>query len=393
MLDKMENPVAPIQQPSVLVQADIKDRFYRHFQQECTEIQEQIALLEDYSLVGGEKQDAINHVLSGISRLSTEVSDSSGLIPAHDQRIYAQAIKALEEKLEETRSKFAPRSRFKFKTTQKNSSAVSINDAAELAAKQRLEPPSISGTGSSNESSMATTPASLMSPPNEIDAKDTLGDLPSFPKNYNEEMTRGSAGPIRKPSFSQATNVNISGHNGLHIILPSSASRATSSGSLTKLNRCIVDMSVPTANNAPFAGLMLKNIKGSLIIAGHVAGAAHITGVENSIIVVASRQVRMHDCQNVDVYLHCASRPIIEDCSNVRFSPIPQCYVTSSEEPVQNQWDQVDDFKWLKSEHSPNWNLLPEEKRLQEEIWTTVVPGGPGVGTEDILRKIGIITR
>lgn len=346
MLDKMEDPVVPVpvQQPSILTQADIKDRFYRHFQQECTEIQEQIALLEDYSLVGGEKQDAINHVLSGISRLSTEVSDSSGLIPAYDQRIYAQvslmacpprpvfspvqAIKALEEKLEETRSKFAPKSRFKFKTTQKNSSAVSINDAAELAAQQRLEPPSISGIGSSNESSLATTPANLMSPPNEIDAKDTLGDLPSFPKNYNEEMMKGATGPIRKPSFSQATNVNISGHNGLHIILPSSASRATSSGSLTKLNRCIVDMSVPTANNAPFAGLALKNIKGSLIIAGHVAGAAHITGVENSVIVVASRQVRMHDCKNVDIYLHCASRPIIEDCSNVRFSPIPQCYVS-----------------------------------------------------------------
>jgi len=152
-------------------------------------------------------------------------------------------------------------------------------------------------------------------------------------------------------------------------------------------------MSVPTANNAPFAGLALKNIKSSLIIAGHVAGAAHITGVENSIIVVASRQVRMHDCKNVDIYLHCASRPIIEDCSNIRFSPIPECYMTSSEEPVQNQWDQVDDFKWLKSEHSPNWSLLPEEKRLQEEIWTTVVPGGPGVGSEDILKKIGIVAR
>merc|ERR1711964_676119 len=47
---------------------------------------------------------------------------------------------------------------------------------------------------------------------------------------------------------------------------------------------------------------------------------------ENSIIVVASRQVRMHDCKNVDIYLHCGSRPIIEDCSNVRFSPIPECY-------------------------------------------------------------------
>ena len=86
-------------------------------------------------------------------------------------------------------------------------------------------------------------------------------------------------------------------------------------------------MSVPTANGAPFAGLALQSIKDSLIIAGHVAGAAHITGVENSIIVVESRQVRMHDCKNVDIYLHCASRPIIEDCSNVRFSPIPECYV------------------------------------------------------------------
>jgi hypothetical protein len=85
---------------------------------------------------------------------------------------------------------------------------------------------------------------------------------------------------------------------------------------------------VPTANGAAFAGLALKNIKHSLINAGHVAGAAHITGVEDSIIVVASRQVRMHDCKNVDIYLHCASRPIIEDCSNVRFSPIPVCYVS-----------------------------------------------------------------
>jgi len=95
MLDNIEDPVAPIQQPSAMTQADIKERFYRHFQQECTEIQEQIALLEDYSLVGGEKQDAINHVLSGISRLSTEVSDSSGLIPAYDQRIYAQVASML----------------------------------------------------------------------------------------------------------------------------------------------------------------------------------------------------------------------------------------------------------------------------------------------------------
>lgn len=199
-----------------------------------------------------------------------------------------------------------------------------MTDAAELAAERRLKDP-LAKNIASNESSMVTTPANLLTPQNE---KDSLGDLPPFPKNYNDEITRPGEGSIRKPSFSQASNIDISGHTGLHIILPSTASRATSSGSVTKLSRCVVDMSIPTASGAPFAALAIKNIKSSLIIVGNVAGAAHITDVKDSVLVVASRQVRMHDCKNVDIYLHCASRPIIEDCSNVRFSPLPACYVS-----------------------------------------------------------------
>ncbi|KAH8595211.1 tubulin-specific chaperone-like protein c [Bisporella sp. PMI_857] len=386
----MEQPlgVRPPFNPNVDGKSDIKERFYRYFQEEVTELQEQMSQLESHSLIGGERQDAIDHCLAGISRLSNEVADASDYIPAYDQRTYGQAVKALTEKLHETRSKFAPKSRFQFKSTGKNGSAISLNDAAELAAQQRLKPRP--GFLSSNESSMATTPANLRTPPGEL--RDTVGDLPSLSKNYNDEMQRLD-GPVRKPSFSQATNVNISGHTGLHIILPSSASRATSSGSVTKMNRCIVDMSVPTANGAPFAGLALKNIRDSLIVAGHVAGAAHITAVENSVIVVASRQVRMHDCKNVDIYLLCGSRPIIEDCHNVRFAPIPKYHAGASEENTQNQWDQVDDFKWIKAEPSPNWSILPEDERLGESIWENVVPGGPGVGLEDILQKIGIARR
>ncbi len=173
---------------------------------------------------------------------------------------------------------------------------------------------------------MAATPAHLRTPPGEIDG---LGDLPTFSKNYNEEMTK-SSGPVRKPSFSQASTVMISGHDGLHIILPSSASHATSSGSLTKLKNCIVDMSVPTANGAPFAGISLQDISNSLVVVGQVAGAAHITNVENSVVAVASRQVRMHNCKNVDIYLQTSGRPIIEDCKNIRFAPIPECYVCIS---------------------------------------------------------------
>ncbi len=248
-------------------------------------------------------------------------------------------MKALSEKLQETRAKFAPKSRFAFKTQHKNGSAISLNDAAELAQAKRLGMPnSQQNIDSSVESSIATTPAQLKTPSSETD---TLGELPKFSKNYNEELAKHPGGPIRKPSFSQASNVSISGHIGLHIILPSSASHATSSGSLTHLNKCIMDMSVPSTHGAPFAGLMLKNIKRSLIIAGQVAGAAHITGVEDSVIAVSSRQVRMHECKNVDIYLMCSSRPIIENCTGMRFAPIPECYVSSLSTLLGKQYEAI----------------------------------------------------
>ncbi len=67
--------------------------------------------------------------------------------------------------------------------------------------------------------------------------------------------------------------------------------------------------------------------------------------------------------------------------------------MTEKEEQQRNQWDQVDDFKWLKMDHSPNWSILPEEERLPEDIWKNTVPGGPGVSVDDILQKVGIATR
>ena len=71
----------------------------------------------------------------------------------------------------------------------------------------------------------------------------------------------------------------------------------------------------------------------------------------------------MHGAKNVDVYLHCGSRPIIEDCEGVRFAPLPESMVNEELRMVQNQWDQIDDFKWLKAEQSPNRCILPEGER------------------------------
>lgn len=175
---------------------------------------------------------------------------------------------------------------------------------------------------------------------------DNLGDLPSFPtntsKNYNAEMADQAGPGIRKPSFSAARDIDISDHRNMHIILPATAARATTSGSVTDLQGCVLDMSVPTlaatkdhpkgtqrSLTSPFASLAVKNVSQSLIIAGHVAGPAHITGVKDSVLVVNARQVRMHDCENVRVWLWCGSRPIIEGCKGMHFAEIPMNYVSS----------------------------------------------------------------
>jgi hypothetical protein len=97
----------------------------------------------------------------------------------------------------------------------------------------------------------------------------------------------------------------------------------------------------------------------------------------------------MHDCVDVDVYLWCGSRPIIEDCRGVRFAPLPKGTGGGKGEG-RNMWDQVDDFKWLKDSPSPNWRVMEEGERIGEEVWKEVLASGEGRGLEDILREVGL---
>lgn len=223
----------------------------------------------------------------------------------------------MQDKLNETLAKITPKSRFQFRrTTNHVDMGAPENDP-------RLNPGSLSRS--------KTNPVNIApSAPTTTNKEDILSELPpkGTYKNYNEEIARPSASPLRKPSFSAARNIGISNHSGLHIILPSSAARATASGSLTDLSNCIVDMSIPTATGAAFPGLVIKNVSNSLIVAGRVNGPVHITGVSDSILVVVARQVRIHECSNVDIYLHCGTHPIIEDCSGMRFAPLPNTYVS-----------------------------------------------------------------
>lgn len=287
-----------------------------------------------------EQVDLIEHLNAAIARLATEVKDAASYLPTYDQRTYAEAIKALREKLEDTRTRYAPRPKFYFKTARKNPSAVSLSDAAELAAQKRQGLPGYLSPGSSIESSIAATPNHFSTPPPEDSS------VPPVPPPTAAEGARpfpdvsqlsGKAekddlrsGPQRPQLSASDTTIAISNQAEAHIILPSSSSHAATPCQLAKIDTCVVDLSVPTSSGRPFASLTMKGVQRSLLLCGKVDGPAHVTGIENSVLVLDCRQLRMHDCNNVDVYLHCSSRPIIEDCRGVKFAELPKAYVCFS---------------------------------------------------------------
>lgn len=180
-----------------------------------------------------------------------------------------------------------------------------------------------------------------MTPPNEPNTSQRA----SSSENSQQKSTAGSAQDGGKDSAATpqssstdqasvpglsttSTFTSVTSQTHSHIILPASASRVHTPCTLSNLKACCVDLSVPTAETAPFASLMINNVHSSLLLCGSVAGPAHITNVHNSTILISCRQFRMHECHNVDVYLYCTSRPIIEDCKDLRFAEMPAFYVS-----------------------------------------------------------------
>ncbi|KAI1007569.1 hypothetical protein K3495_g659 [Podosphaera aphanis] len=348
-----------------------KQRFATSFYQEHSNLHDEITRLEGSCQVDGTRQTALEDILARLTRLSHAVSDANEHHNAYDQRAYSQAIKDLEEMLAETQGKLTPKSKFRFKTKPRSNYVPHINEPLGMSQRHIQNSSETKGkTGSCGKVSAGAFDGHSLCINNESDG-------------YLQVAEESS-----KPSNATATHVEISNYENQHVTPPPSISCGSSFGSITRLRRCVVDTSSLTLKD-PYGGLAIADVKSSLIIAGQVAGAAHITGVHESVIVVIARQVRLHDCTDVKIYLHCSSRPIIENCINIQFSSLPKLFITTAQELERNQWDQVDDFKWLKSTPSPNWSTLPEDKRLDESIWNEI-QSESDFDIANLLKKIGV---
>ncbi|CAN6244700.1 unnamed protein product [Urochloa humidicola] len=118
--------------------------------------------------------------------------------------------------------------------------------------------------------------------------------------------------------------------------------------------------------------LYVHKLRDCRVFVGAVLGSVLIEDVQGCTFVMAAHQIRIHEARATDFYLRVRSRPIIEDCSGVRFAPHALKYdgidgdlKESGLEEETGNWANVDDFKWLRAVQSPNWCLVPEEERLQ----------------------------
>ena len=116
--------------------------------------------------------------------------------------------------------------------------------------------------------------------------------------------------------------------------------------------------------------LFIHRLKKCEVYTGPVLSSVRIEDVENCVLMLASHQIRIHNAKLTDFYIRVRSRPIIEDSSGVRFAPyllkyegIVQDLEDSGLKEETGNWENVDDFRWLRAVKSPNWCVLPEKDR------------------------------
>lgn len=302
---------------------DLKLTFYAHFQSRASIIEKEIAAVPpseqkklphtsaDSSCTpepGNGRAIAINDCLAAISKLNTEVIDAGAYVPAYDVAGYARRVKALSESLESKRRE-----------------GRGAGGGSEGGASR-------SG-GFKFKSKIVKSPASLVTKEEEAGRS---GDS----RNAAAE-SQGSNGPQR-PKDGQGHGLLLEDKKDAYVLLPKTAADA-GSAIVSNVTRCVVLLNSQTTStqgttnnelSQPLATLTLKGITDSIVITGAIAGPIHITDMKNSLLVTACRQFRMHASHRTDVYLQCSSRPIIEECSDIRFAPAQESWVSARDKAI-----------------------------------------------------------
>eukprot|EP00949_MAST-11_sp_MAST-11-sp1_P001158 g1158.t1 len=254
------------------------------------------------------------------------VADASYFLPPYDSRSASVTIQDLREKIKDAKEKQAPRKKFSFKARRKrkekktSGKKVKENDKESCSDEKesRKAKTAVGGTGADGEEPLSTT------------AEDFVV------ANRSGETIIISKGEI--------------------------ASKGCTDVVLSNLERCIIV--IGDVMNA----LRINNLKACTVYSGPVAGSVLLNRCTESSLWIASRQIRLHHSHKCTYRLQTKSTPIIEDCTSLMFGAYNLSYAGLQEQlreanlsEFSEQWKDVQDFKWLRAQHSPNWSLVPDD--------------------------------
>lgn len=150
------------------------------------------------------------------------------------------------------------------------------------------------------------------------------------------EIVGSSAPPVEDPSEHQGPEPGITSSGGSGSLQQASVLSNVHHTLRTESNRENADRGIIIADSShcvikclvPSPNLTINEVQSSVIVCGPINGAALVTGMTASTLVIACRQLRLHRCRSCILHLRCSSRPIIEDCSSMQFAPLPESLVS-----------------------------------------------------------------
>lgn len=277
--------------------------------------------MADLSAGTEQVHEVLDALLLRVQALEAAFMRSAHLLPRHDLGRQTTALKALTAAIGARREELAPRKKFSFKKREPSAKA------AAKAASGYAEP----------------------SAPTAVDAK-------SVAAPYDGELFEGlkETSVVKGAGELAGRDVTLKALEGCRVLLLDHIGALHCHG----LRRCEV-------------------------IVGAIESSALMYDCRECVIILAAKQLRLHDSECISLHLHTLSNPVIEHSRRIAVSPYDLVYPeverhwtsaalgaplhladsASSSASVAGLWSEMQDFNWHKRQASPNWCILPPSLR------------------------------
>ena len=275
-------------------------KYYAETTAKLKEIDDMLAKLEEGAKEKSdkEKKEGLEEITTKIKLYREQFYNVMEFLPGYDKLQYSKNYDEELEKVNNLKNKLFPKKKFAFSKANKKQNE-NIKEKKETNDKEQIK---------------------------EIKESETdliIKDLNNFTKKYEKEEIKGKNNIL----IENITNCNI---------------------------YLLYD----------FKACYMNNCQNCNIYLGCICGGTHITNCVNSKIYLISHQLRIHQTTKSHFYVLTNSNPIIEYSKENIFHPLKIKYEGFDENVKisgidinKNNWNQVQDFQWLKKDKSPNFNI------------------------------------